>query len=199
MFFFFSLPSCSSWGIRDKTCLPGCALRWPCSAFCSHEMLSSLAWEESRDEGTSCWSLPQPLAFPQIPRGGARDRTLWGGTVRWNTGLDFLFSNWIWRRDEENTGHRWTEANYRLFSFFVFCFFVFLFFSSFPRRSHCVWRDIFEIFVRLPILYSKLLFLFGISSLEGPPSVRGMPYSLLPQYDFFFFRITEITRKRSNI
>lgn len=64
--------------------------------------------------------------FPPNPTWGSKGPDFWGGTVRWNTGLDFLFSNWIWRRDEENTGHRWTEANYRFFSFFCwlsFCFF----------------------------------------------------------------------------
>lgn len=57
------------------------------------------------------------------------------------------------------------RLNIVFFCLFAFvCSFLLLlllcFFAS-PRRSHCVWRDIFEIFVRLPILYSKLLFLFG--------------------------------------
>lgn len=51
----------SWWGIRYKTYRPGCAWQWRCLAFCSQERLSSLAWEESSDKGTSFWSLPQPL------------------------------------------------------------------------------------------------------------------------------------------
>lgn len=92
-----------------------------------------------------------------------------------------------WRKHWSPLDGDWLQFFCFLFS--CFCFFVF------PRRSHCVWRDIFEIFVRLPILYSKLLFLFGISSLEGPPSVQGMPYSLLPQYNCFC--IKEVMRKTS--
>lgn len=76
----------SSWGIRYKTYLPGCAWQWPYLAFCFQERLSSLAWEESRDEGTSF----RPL-FPLPPTGDKGTQTLRDGTVRWNTGLDFVF------------------------------------------------------------------------------------------------------------
>lgn len=60
---FFCLSPCSLWGTTDKTRLFGCALPWPCLAFCFQERLSFPIWEGSTDEGTSSWPSPQPLTF----------------------------------------------------------------------------------------------------------------------------------------
>lgn len=62
-FLFFCLSPCSLWGTTDKTGLFGCALPWPCLAFCFQERLSFPIWEGSTDEGTSSWPSPQPLTF----------------------------------------------------------------------------------------------------------------------------------------
>lgn len=100
---------------------------------------------------------------------------------RWHCKMEHGFGFCFLIEYEDEMKKTLVTAGRRPMTFFFSCFV--LFFSSFQEGA-IVWRDIFEIFVRSPILYSKLLFLFGISSLEGPPSVQGMPYSLLPQYNF---------------
>lgn len=139
-------------------------------------------------------SLPSPergaemKGLPSGPRLSPRPSSPWDKGAdfkRWHCMMEHGFGIFCFLIEyEDKMKKTLVTAGRRLVKFCFFSFtFLFLFFVFvFPRRSHCVWRDIFEIFVRSPILYSKLLFLFAISSLEGPPSVQGMPYSLLPQY-----------------
>ncbi len=118
----FFLSPCSSWGIRDKTCLPGCALRWPCLAFCFQERLSSPAWEESRDEGTSCWSLPQPLSPSPTP---SPHRDKGADFKRWHCKMEHGFGFCFLIEYEDEMKKTLVTAGRRLITIFFFSFFFF--------------------------------------------------------------------------
>lgn len=168
----------SSWGTRDKIFPFGCAWRWRCLASSFLERRWCPVWEDSRDEGNSCWT---PTLGPLFsPHQKQMDQTFRDGTVRWNTGLE-LWNKKEMKKTIVTAGRRLNTNFFLLFFFFYFLFSLFIF-PTYTRRSHCVWGDIFEIFVRWPILYRRLLFWFENSSLEEPSSVQGTPYSLQPQF-----------------
>lgn len=116
----------SSWGTRDKIFPFGCAWRWRCLASSFLERRWCPVWEDSRDEGNSCWT---PTLGPLFsPHQKQMDQTFRDGTVRWNTGLE------LWNKKEMKKTI--VTAGRRLNTNFFFVVFLLLFFVFPVHFSH---------------------------------------------------------------